>query len=169
MQFPRRAYGLLPNPFLRRLRAPKETRRHWQASDLDHLSKQKCSENLAWIRSSNTMPEILLKSRLHKIGCRYRVCPKNFPGKPDLVFPSKWKVIIVQGCFSHRHGCKRSATHKSNVDYWLQKIRKNAFRGRKNRRHLKVQGWCVFHVWECRQTGEPEREINRSAIFLESN
>lgn len=49
------------------------------------------------IRGTNTKPEILVRSMIHRLGYRFRLHRKELPGTPDLVFPSRKKVIFVNG------------------------------------------------------------------------
>jgi DNA mismatch endonuclease (patch repair protein) len=74
------------------------------------------------------------------------------PGKPDLVFVSRKKVLFVNGCFWHQHSgprCKITRRPKSNTAYWLPKLERNVARDRENRKKLKMAGWDVLAVWEC--------------------
>ena len=48
-----------------------------------------------------------MRRLVHGMGYRYRLHGKGLPGKPDLVFARRRKVIFVHGCFWHGHGCKR--------------------------------------------------------------
>ena len=48
---------------------------------------------------------------------------KDLPGKPDMSFPSRRKVIFVHGCFWHGHGCKIGRLPKSRPEFWVPKIR----------------------------------------------
>ena len=75
------------------------------------------------IRSKNTKPEIAVRSLLHRMGYRFRICRKDLPGKPDIVLPKYQTVIFVHGCFWHRHeGCCRCTTPSTNVDSWQKKF-----------------------------------------------
>jgi DNA mismatch endonuclease (patch repair protein) len=74
------------------------------------------------IRSVNTKPELVVRSLAHRLGYRFRLHRRDLPGRPDLVFPSKRKVIFVHGCFWHQHrGCIDGRAPKSTIDYWLPK------------------------------------------------
>lgn len=56
---------------------------------------------MARVGTKNTAPEITLRSMIHRMGYRFRIHRKELPGTPDLVFPSRKKVIFVHGCFWH--------------------------------------------------------------------
>ena len=105
---------------------------------------------MASVKSKGTAPEMLVRRTLHKVGYRYRLHRSDLPGRPDLVFPSRRKVIFVNGCFWHQHaGCKRSSVPKSNQDFWRNKLHGNLIRDAKNVAKLRSEGWDVETVWEC--------------------
>ena len=86
------------------------------------------------------------------MGYRYRLHRKDLPGKPDLVFPGRRKIIFVHGCFWHQHAdpsCKVARRPKSNLGYWLPKLERNAVRDIENRERLSELGWDVLVIWEC--------------------
>jgi len=133
----------------------------------DHVSSTKRSEIMAAVKSQDTGPELALRRLLHRLGYRYRLHGESLPGKPDLVFPSKQKVLFVHGCFWHRHErCRYSTTPKSRISFWTEKFERNMERDRSNIRDLKVLGWRSLVVWQC-QLKVPERAIKRVVRFLE--
>ena len=95
--------------------------------------------------------------------------PRNLPGKPDLIFPSRKKVVFVHGCFWHRHNCKRGRkVPKSNTDYWIDKFDKNVKRFIEQKQELKKEGWKVLTVWECQLTQKKfDTTMNCVTKFLE--
>ena len=107
------------------------------------------SENMRAIRSKDTTPEMAVRSLVHRLGYRFRLHRQDLPGKPDLVFPARRKVILVHGCFWHAHGCKTGLVPKSNKDFWLPKLRGNKARDRKTLKALAQQGWDVLVIWQC--------------------
>lgn len=102
------------------------------------------------VKSTNTRPEIAVRSLLHRLGFRFRIRKKGLPGKPDIVL-ARWKVVIlVHGCFWHRHrGCANTRTPKTRVEFWKRKFDGNVKRDKEVRRKLKALGWRVIVVWEC--------------------
>lgn len=103
------------------------------------------------VKDKDTAPEMAVRRLAHAMGYRYRLHQKELPGKPDLVFPSRRKVIFVHGCFWHGHDCRRGArTPKANHDYWQAKIARNRARDIKARMALSGAGWGVLTVWECK-------------------
>ncbi|XAZ32264.1 very short patch repair endonuclease [Paenarthrobacter ureafaciens] len=77
---------------------------------------------MAKIRSVDTKPELLVRRTLHAAGYRYRLHDSRLPGRPDLVFPARHKVIFVHGCFWHAHDCPvGTRVPKTNTQFWLEK------------------------------------------------
>jgi DNA mismatch endonuclease (patch repair protein) len=118
------------------------------------------------IRSADTKPELAVRSLTHRLGFRFRLHRRDLPGRPDLVFPSKRKVIFVHGCFWHQHrGCVDGRTPKSNSDYWLPKLANNKKRDRKNRARLTRLGWKCLVIWDC-ETRDPKELKRQLEAFL---
>lgn len=105
---------------------------------------------MAKIRSKDTKPELKIRRALHAIGYRYRLHDRNLPGRPDLVFAGRRKVIFVNGCFWHGHDCPvGSRLPKTNTDFWAEKRRRNQERDAIQRSQLTDMGWTYVDVWEC--------------------
>lgn len=107
------------------------------------------SANMQAIRSKGMKPEIHIRRTVYGLGYRFRLHGKQLPGKPDLVFAARRKVIFVHGCFWHSHDCGAAHTPKSNQGYWIPKLARNSFRDRENIKALEGQGWKVLVIWEC--------------------
>jgi len=108
---------------------------------------------MALIRSKDTKPEMLVRRLVHRMGYRFRLHKKDLPGRPDLVFPSRRSVILVNGCFWHGHDCRKGRRRpKSNVEYWEGKIAGNVARDQASLAALQDGGWRVLVVWECEIT-----------------
>ncbi|MBN6207598.1 very short patch repair endonuclease [Ralstonia flatus] len=116
---------------------------------MDTISKAKRSEIMSRIRSTNTQPELVVRSMLHKLGYRFRLHRRELPGRPDIVLPRHRKVILVHGCFWHGHTCKLASRPKSNQRYWADKIARNQSRDAHAMDQLQVLGWEVLVLWEC--------------------
>lgn len=102
------------------------------------------------VKSTNTRPEMIVRSLVHRLGFRFRLHRKTLPGCPDLVFVRRRKVIFVNGCFWHGHDCKRGdRMPKTNARYWRAKIANNRARDAKTHGALATDGWGVMVVWEC--------------------
>ncbi|WP_409998220.1 very short patch repair endonuclease [Bradyrhizobium sp. SZCCHNR2012] len=109
------------------------------------------------VRGTNTSPEIRVRKEAHSIGLRFRLHPKDLPGKPDLVFPKFRTALFVHGCFWHRHpGCAKASTPKTRQAYWQAKFSANSDRDERVQRALEELGWRVLVIWEC-ETKKPEQ------------
>lgn len=117
---------------------------------VDSLTKEKRSWNMSRIKSRDTKPEIIVRSLLHQMGYRFRLHRKDLPGRPDIVLPKYKTVILVHGCYWHRHnGCKYAYNPKSRVDFWQKKFAENVMRDKRNQVELKKLGWHIIVIWEC--------------------
>ena len=105
--------------------------------------------NMSRIRSTNSMPEEIVRKYLFSKGFRYRKNVKKLPGCPDIVLPKYKTVIFVNGCFWHKHNCPRFVWPSSNQEYWKPKILRNVERDKNNCRELSSKGWNVITIWEC--------------------
>ena len=116
------------------------------------------------IRSKNTKPELLIRRLLHHAGYRFRLHGAtrggSLPGKPDLVFAGRRKVIFVNGCFWHTHSCP-AGTHApaTNPEFWAAKRARTVARDAAALQALNAAGWEALVVWECEM---------RNASVLES-
>jgi len=143
----RRRWGEEPGPPVNGTTSPKILRHN----QMDTLTPERRSANMAAIRSKDTGPELAVRRYLHKTGLRYRLHRQNLPGHPDLVFSSRRVCVFVHGCFWH--GCPRCVDGqravKSNSSYWTAKINANRLRDARHRKALVKSGWKVFTIWEC--------------------
>ena len=115
------------------------------------------SEIMRAVKGRNTKPEMVVRRLVHKLGYRFRLYRRDLPGKPDLTFVGRRKVVFVHGCFWHGHNCRRGARMPAtNTAYWLQKIDKNRNRDVAAQCTLAKAGWRVLVIWEC--------EIKNSAL-----
>ena len=116
----------------------------------DTLSKRERSARMGLVKSRDTKPELVVRRLTFRLGYRYRLHMKSLPGCPDLVFTARRKVILVHGCFWHRHpNCRRASTPVTNSQYWARKFTSNVDRDGRTRSHLLELGWKVLIVWEC--------------------
>lgn len=115
----------------------------------DTVSPDLRSRNMRAIRAKDTVPEMIVRRLVFSMGYRYRLHGSSLPGKPDLVFKGRKKVIFVHGCFWHMHGCKRGRMPKSKLEYWESKLMRNKVRDTENQKCLAACGWDVLVIWEC--------------------
>lgn len=121
------------------------------------MSPEQRSAHISKIRSKDTKPELRLRRMLHGAGYRYRLHDRKLPGRPDLVFPGRKKVIFVHGCFWHGHGCPvGTRLPKTNTEFWADKRRRNQERDAMQEEQLADMGWGVLVVWECEVKGASE-------------
>lgn len=113
------------------------------------------SQNMRRIRSKDTGPELVVRRLVHAMGYRFRLHRKDLPGKPDLTFGPRRKIIEVRGCYWHAHlrydpSCWEARSEaKSNRAYWGPKMDRNVERDKKNVSLLESAGWQVLVIWEC--------------------
>jgi DNA mismatch endonuclease, patch repair protein len=141
--------------------SPKKTgpKRRW-ASKPEPISR---SENMRRIRSKDTTPELMVRRLLYRLGYRYRLHYTKLPGKPDIVFPGRRKVIFVHGCFWHAHQCRIAHQPRTKLYYWSPKLARNVERDARNQAALLSLGWETFAVWEC-QTRTPSGDLEKMLV-----
>lgn len=128
----------------------------------DVLTKEQRHKNMSNIRGRDTKPEMIVRSITHRLGFRFRLHRKDLPGKPDLVFPSRRKIIMVHGCFWHMHNCRYGTVKPStNTEFWESKRMATVDRDKRNLHALAKAGWKVVTIWECetRETVHLEKTI----------
>ncbi len=132
----------------------------------DVFSKEKRSWIMSRVKGSDTKPEILVRSFVHRMGFRFRVHRRDLPGNPDIMLPRHGKVILVHGCFWHGHKrCQRSKRPTTNMGFWNKKLDANIERDKRFRRKLRWMGWNVLVVWQC-ETRKPEKLLGKLERFL---
>jgi len=114
---------------------------------------------MAGIGGKNTTPELLMRSGLHALGFRYRLHGTDLPGKPDIVFTKYKALILVNGCFWHRHNCHLFKWPKTRRSFWEKKLRDNAAKDSINLAELENLVWRVLMVWECALKGRTRRQL----------
>ena len=124
------------------------------------LQRQLC---MSHNQGKGTSPELFVRKLVSLQKLRFSLHRKDLPGCPDIVFPKSKKVIFINGCFWHRHSCKKGismpATRKK---FWQEKIE----RDKQNKSKLKKLGWQILIIWEC-QTKRPEKIVSKIKEFLE--
>jgi DNA mismatch endonuclease (patch repair protein) len=121
---------------------------------------------MARVRGKDTTPELRVRRIAHALGLRFRLHCRSLPGQPDIVFPRHRKIILVHGCFWHRHeGCSKASVPKTRVEFWQEKFSTNVARDARTHAALLDGGWDVCTIWEC-ETKDPERLRMIVAGFL---
>jgi len=125
----------------------------------DVLSITQRTRCMAAVRGKNTGPEMLLRRLLFSLGYRFRLHKTSLPGKPDIVFAGRKKVVFCHGCFWHMHDCKRGhSTPSTNSEFWQNKRSQNVRRDARTRESLEKMGWASEIVWEC-ELGRPSHDL----------
>lgn len=126
----------------------------------DHVNRGKRSLIMAAVPSKNTKPELAVRKIAHALGYRYRLHVASLPGKPDLVFPARRKIILVNGCFWHRHPrCRYATSPKTRPAFWQKKFCTNVARDRHTRQQLRKLGWSILTVWQCELKNPQKLEV----------
>ena len=117
---------------------------------MDTLTPEERSERMSRVRSKDTAIELRVRSLVHSLGYRYRLHRRDLPGTPDLVFPSRKKVIFVHGCFWHLHRkCRQYRLPRTKKSFWIPKLQANKERDKRNLAKLRSLGWRSLIIWEC--------------------
>lgn len=125
----------------------------------DIVDRQTRSRMMSGIRGKNTLPEGIIRKRLHARGFRFRLHRRDLPGAPDIVLPKYSAVILVNGCFWHGHDCRLFRWPKTRPEFWRKKLRGNIRRDERNIDRLRELGWRVCVVWECEIKGVGEESL----------
>ena len=116
---------------------------------------------------------MIVRRLTHCMGYRYRLHRHDLPGRPDMIFPSRRKIIFVHGCFWHQHqatACTIAHRPRSNVEYWETKLRRNQARDLEHHEKLHEAGWCVLTLWECEiKEKQPHELAARIQYFLDGD
>ncbi len=133
---------------------------------MDRLSQRQRSSLMGRVKGRDTRPEMIVRRLVWAMGRRYRLHVADLPGKPDLVFASTKQVIFVNGCYWHRHACRKGKSLPSTrVDFWAKKFDQNQRNDVSVRRLLREAGWSILDLWECELKDIVQLE-NRIRSFL---
>lgn len=110
--------------------------------------------------SSNTSLEQRVSRIIERLRFRFDTHRRDLPGCPDFVFPRRRKIVLIHGCFWHRHRlCRRATMPRRNFRQWQMKFDATVRRDRRNLRLLKAAGWQVLVLWECEIGVEAELKV----------
>ncbi|HKH64800.1 MAG TPA: very short patch repair endonuclease [Solirubrobacterales bacterium] len=119
------------------------------------------SAEMSKIGRRDTLPELAIRSELHRRGLRFRVDRPPVPGirsRADIVFGPARVAVYVDGCFWH--SCPEHGTRpKANAEWWEQKLRRNRQRDAETNRALQAAGWEVVRVWEHEDPSEVAERV----------
>ena len=137
---------------------------------MDTLTPEQRSERMSRVKGKGSAAELYVRRLVHRMGYRFRLHAAELPGKPDLIFPARRKIIFVHGCFWHRHpdpSCRLARLPKSRQDFWIPKLEGNRLRDERTQQALGALGWRSLVIWEC-QLGDPAFIENEIRTFLDS-
>jgi len=109
---------------------------------------------------------MVVRHLVHSLGYRYRLHGRQLPGTPDLVFPSRKKVIFVHGCYWHLHRCGKYRLPKTRRSFWMPKLEENRRRDIRNKSALTRMGWGYLVIWEC-EVKDREKLLSTIRRFLD--
>lgn len=134
---------------------------------VDTISAKHRSWNMSRIRNGDTQPEMQLRSMLHQAGFRFRLHDRTLPGRPDVVMKKYRTVVMIHGCFWHRHsGCRNSTMPSTRPDFWEAKFAGTVARDKRNHDALIALGWRVITVWECELEEDAQQVITNICLRL---
>lgn len=102
------------------------------------------------VRRRDTLPEVALRSEIHRLGLRYAIDRRPISSvrrRADLVFRSAKVAVFVNGCYWHAcpiHG----SWPRNNARWWRAKLLRNRERDQETDEILGQQGWISVRVWE---------------------
>lgn len=129
------------------------------------LTKEQRKKNMQANKSTGTKSELLLAKTLFARGHRYRKNNKTVFGKPDLTFKSIKLAIFVDGEFWHgKDWHKRKSDHKTNREFWYNKIERNIERDKEVNEELTKKGWTILRFW----SKEVEKNLLNCVLQIES-
>lgn len=136
---------------------------------MDVHSPTQRSYNMSRIKGKNTKPEEIIRQLLWSHGYRYRLHSKDLPGKPDIVFPGRRKILFIHGCFWHKHDCCHFKWPETNAEFWEKKITDNVARDSRNYGLLTESSWKYLVIWECETKTTSFDELwNKIETFMSS-
>ncbi len=109
---------------------------------------------MARIKRSNTKPERVVRSLLHKLGYRFRTQMKGVPGRPDVAFTKRQKAVMIHGCFWHAHNCGAFRMPQTRTAFWRAKFAANRERDMRLEKAARAAGWECITIWECEINSE---------------
>lgn len=112
-------------------------------------------------RGRDTKPELAIRSRVHRMGLRFRVATRPLPSSrrtADLVFTRAHVAVFVDGCYWH--GCPdHLRPAQQNSEFWREKIKGNRMRDEETNQLLRAAGWTVVRIWEHEDPDTAARHI----------
>ena len=115
---------------------------------MDRLTQKHRRKNIQAIKSKGSKIETMLAKQLWKRSHRYRKNDKSVFSKPDLTFKGLKIAVFCDSEFWHGKDCKiKKQEHKTNIEFWHQKIERNIERDKEVNEMLFKSGWKVLRFW----------------------
>jgi len=114
---------------------------------MDNLSKENRRKNMQNIKSTNTIPELIVFNELKRRKIYFAKHVRKIFGKPDIVFTRIKLIIFIDSDFWHGNP-RNFILPKTNINYWTKKIQKNRERDKLVNKTLRKQGYKVCRFWE---------------------
>ncbi len=131
---------------------------------MDKLTIEQRKKNMQAVKNKNSKIEIMLAKELWKKGLRYRKNDLSVFGKPDLTFKRYKIAIFVDSEFWHGKDWEtKKYEHKSNQEFWYNKIERNIQRDIEVNDYLLKNNWEVIRFWG----KEIERELVSCVRIIE--
>lgn len=109
------------------------------------ITREKRSEIMSKIRSSNTKLELRVFEHLEGRGVKFQKHHKML-GKPDIVLLDEKIAIFLDSDFWH--GWRFATWSYKLKPFWYDKISTNIKRDKRIRRKLRAEGWRTIRIWE---------------------
>lgn len=117
------------------------------------------------VRGKDTKPEMALRRAVHAKGGRFRLHPRDVPGRPDLVVRSRKLAVFVDGDLWHGNPAEWKRRGRGSLaelfptrtDWWVEKIENNVRRDRAVDQILFDDGWIVIRLWASDVIANPDR------------
>lgn len=115
---------------------------------MDRLTKEQRRKNMQAVKAAGSKIEVALAKELWSLGYRYRKNDKTVFGKPDLTFKKMKLAVFVDSEFWHGKDWETHKNdHKSNQEFWFNKIERNILRDIEVNDQLTKEGWKVLRFW----------------------
>jgi DNA mismatch endonuclease (patch repair protein) len=118
------------------------------------VTTERISARMRSVRRKNTSCELKLAVVLRASGQRFTQHSQLMGCWPDFVFADERVTVFVDGDFWHgrllcEHGEKAlHRSFKTNQEFWVKKISRNAQRDLLQNARLRRAGWSVLRLWE---------------------
>jgi len=131
---------------------------------MDRLTKEQRRKNMQAIRSKGSKIENAFSRALWSKGYRFRKNITDVIGKPDISI-KKYKIaIFIDSEFWHgKNWSIKKKEHKSNIQFWQNKIEGNIRRDKTVNKKLKMSGWTVLRFWG----NDIERKLEKCILKTE--